>query len=360
MNDDTTQQRTQMIGNSTGQFDPYQNPPPRTGATQMGGTINYDPNRTQMAPPPTMTPYNNGGASGGPTLSLTVRVGNRFAASGERTRQHVLTQVSAGAGAAARWIWRRDATASRERFARYRPLRVDGRRTAGIRQAGVFPCCGFAVAGRCLSIVTFEETVDVIMPARRVSDPNLIKQHIARIVPGNTTNLFDGLYAGGAQAASVPLAGYVTRVLLLTDGEPTAGLRDFQSIVNQVGDLKARGVTVTALGFGPEYNEELMAGIARKSGGNYYYIARPEEIPDVFRREMQTILGVTAKNAKLTLRSAARLFGSASLRFAAQLRPALRPNYASAIWKAGQACPNCGKWIGSRDGPAPTASPKRF
>jgi Ca-activated chloride channel family protein len=139
------------------------------------------------------------------------------------------------------------------------------------------------------------------MPARRVTDPNLIKQHIQRIVAGTTTNLFDGLYAGGSQVASVPMAGYVTRVLLLTDGEPTAGLKDFQSIVQQVADLKNRGITVTALGFGPEYNEELMAGIARRSGGNYYYIERPEQIPEVFQKEMLTILGVTAKNIRLTL-----------------------------------------------------------
>ncbi|HVK03079.1 MAG TPA: VWA domain-containing protein, partial [Armatimonadaceae bacterium] len=151
-----------------------------------------------------------------------------------------------------------------------------------------------------LSIVTFEENVDVLMAAKRVTDPGLIKQHIGRVTAGNTTNLFDGLYAGAAQVASVPMAGYVTRVLLLTDGEPTAGLRDFQSIVNQVADLKNRGITVTALGFGPEYNEELMAGIARRSGGNYYHIERPEMIPDVFRREIEQVLGVTARNLRLT------------------------------------------------------------
>ena len=99
----------------------------------------------------------------------------------------------------------------------------------------------------------------------------------------------------------MPLEGYVTRVLLLTDGEPTAGLKDFQSIVRQVADLKARNITVTALGFGPEYNEELMAGIARRAGGNYYYIARPEDIPDVFKKEVEQVLGVTARNVRLTL-----------------------------------------------------------
>jgi len=44
-----------------------------------------------------------------------------------------------------------------------------------------------------------------------------------------------------------------------------------------------------------------MAGLARRSGGNYYYIERPEQIPDVFRKEMESVLGVTAKNIQLTL-----------------------------------------------------------
>ena len=260
-----------------------------------GATVAPDPNRTQYAPPPSapIPPAPAGGAA----LSLSVQVGNRLAASGERTRQHVLTRIAAtaGGGGGGRVGGRMPVNVA---LVIDRSGSMEGQPLDYVKQA-----CAFVVdmlsPDDVLSIVTFEETVEVIMPARRVSDPGLIKQHIARIAPGNTTNLFDGLYAGGAQVASVPLQGYVSRVLLLTDGEPTAGLRDFASIVNQVAELKARGVTVAALGFGPEYNEELMAGIARRSGGNYYHITRPEEIPDVFRREMETVLGVTARNVRL-------------------------------------------------------------
>jgi Ca-activated chloride channel family protein len=226
-----------------------------------------------------------------------VRVGNRLADAHERTRQYLMTQVDAtgmGGGPGGRRMPVNVALViDRSGSMEGEPLEYVKRACAHV--------VDLLTPDDVLSIVTFEETVDVLMPARRVTDPNLVKQHIARIVPGNTTNLFDGLYAGGAQLSTVPLAGYVNRVLLLTDGEPTAGLRDFSSIVSQVAELKTRGVTVTALGFGPEYNEELMAGIARRSGGNYYFIARPEEIPDVFRREMEQILGVSARNAKLTV-----------------------------------------------------------
>ena len=281
-------------------------PPPTSGSGSGGGGARaFDPNRTQQAdyqrtPTGTFSPQGLGGEPGGSigagALSLSVRVGTRLAAAGERTREHLLTQVVAS-GQPSITGKRLPVNVS---LVIDRSGSMEGEPLEYVKRA-----CAHVVdllePTDVLSIVTFEETVEVLMPARHVSDPGLIKQHIARIVSGNTTNLFDGLYAGGTQAGSVPAQGYVTRVLLLTDGEPTAGLRDFASIVNQVADLKARGITVTALGFGPEYNEELMAGIARRAGGNYYHIARPEQIPDVFRQELETVLGVTARNAKLTL-----------------------------------------------------------
>ena len=105
----------------------------------------------------------------------------------------------------------------------------------------------------------------------------------------------------GRQVASVQSPAYLNRLLVLTDGEPTTGIKDFQSIVGQVAELKSRGIAVTALGFGPDYNEELMAGIARRSGGNYYFISRPELIPEVFRKELESLMTVVAKNLRLRL-----------------------------------------------------------
>jgi len=166
--------------------------------------------------------------------------------------------------------------------------------------------CGYVVdllePTDILSIITFAEQVDVVMPARRVMNKTLIKEHINRIQVGNTTNLYDGLAMAAAQVGSVPAGGYLNRILILTDGEPTAGIKDFGSIVNQVAEVKQRGISVTALGFGSEYNEELMAGIARRSGGNYYYISQPSLIPEVFRRELETLMTVVARNLRMRLR----------------------------------------------------------
>lgn len=56
-----------------------------------------------------------------------------------------------------------------------------------------------------LSIVTFEETVDLMMRPQRVTDRQTIKDAIQRIVPGNTTNFYDGIAYGLQQVTQVTI-----------------------------------------------------------------------------------------------------------------------------------------------------------
>jgi Ca-activated chloride channel homolog len=155
-----------------------------------------------------------------------------------------------------------------------------------------------------LSIVTFEETVEVLMPPQRVTDKQPIKEGIQRLMPGNTTNLYDGMLLGLQQVASIPDAGRATRLVVLTDGEPTSGIKDFQALVSHAGEIKQRGVTCTFLGFGPDYNEELLAAMAKRAGGNYYYIPSPEQIPNVFRSELEKLMTLVARNLRVDLKLA--------------------------------------------------------
>jgi Ca-activated chloride channel homolog len=155
-----------------------------------------------------------------------------------------------------------------------------------------------------LSIVTFEETVDVLMPPQRVTNKQLIKEGIQRLMPGNTTNLYDGLLLGAQQVMASPDPGRATRLVVLTDGDPTAGIKDFNALVSHAGEIKERGITSTFLGFGPDYNEELLHAMAKRAGGNYYYIPRPELIPEVFRTELEKLMTVVARNLQLEIKTA--------------------------------------------------------
>lgn len=153
-----------------------------------------------------------------------------------------------------------------------------------------------------LSIVTFEEVVEVLMPPQRVTNKELIKQGVSRLVPGNTTNLYDGLSLGVQQLLQTQDAARATRMIVLTDGDPTAGIKDFSALVNHAGEVKNRGISATFLGFGPDYNEELLAGMAKRAGGSYYYIPQPQMIPEVFRSELEKLMTTVARNLVLEVK----------------------------------------------------------
>jgi Ca-activated chloride channel family protein len=256
--------------------------------------ITMDLNRTQMADP---NRTRLGGSLQTPPRALTLGVvpGSAYGAAGALVREHFLMEVRAAGGynAGTRLPLNISLVLDRSGSMDGEPLEYAKRACAHV--------VDLLEPDDILSVVTFEEGADVIMPARRIADKALVKDYINRIYTGNTTNLYEGLMTACREVASAKTANTVNRVLLLTDGEPTAGTRDFASIVGQVAEQKSRGITVTALGFGPDYNEELMAGIARRSGGNYYYIARPELIPEVFRRELDTLMKITARNLRLRL-----------------------------------------------------------
>jgi len=155
-----------------------------------------------------------------------------------------------------------------------------------------------------LSIVTFEETVDLLMAPQRVTEKGAIKDGIARLQAGNTTDLYGGMAMAAQQLLQASESGLVTRMIVLSDGDPTTGIKDFSALVQHVGDIKSRGITCTFLGFGPDYNEELLAAMAKKSGGNYYFIPQPQLIPEVFRKELERLMSVAATNLQLEMKLA--------------------------------------------------------
>lgn len=155
-----------------------------------------------------------------------------------------------------------------------------------------------------LSIVTFEETVDLLMPPQRVTNKQPIKDGIAKLQAGNTTDLYGGIAMAAQQLAQSEEPGRATRMIVLSDGDPTTGIKDFPSLVQHAGDIKTRGITCTFLGFGPDYNEELLAAMAKKAGGNYYYIQQPQLIPEVFRTELEKLMTISARNLSLEMKVA--------------------------------------------------------
>ena len=153
-----------------------------------------------------------------------------------------------------------------------------------------------------LSIVTFAEGVDVVVAQSAVTKKEALKAQLDLIRPRGTTNLYGGMVAGANQLALVKASTHLSRIILLTDGEANEGVTEYSEVVGKARNLRKDGSTISTVGVGIEYNEELMKGIAKNTAGNYYYVDAVSDIPRVFEEELATLFEVVAKNVRLSLK----------------------------------------------------------
>jgi Ca-activated chloride channel family protein len=169
------------------------------------------------------------------------------------------------------------------------------------------------------SLIAFDDTAQILVPAQRGANRDRIKQQIAALAPGGGTNIYDGLSLGYREAAKNRIADGVNRVILLSDGEVTAGIQDphqFQQLVSGVS--ADRDIQTSAIGVGVEFNEDLMLGIARDGKGSYHFLRDGADTRQVFARELDDLTHVVAKAIQLRIRLAdgvglVRVLGSATL-----------------------------------------------
>ena len=283
--------------------------PNRTRAIPGGAMPVADPNRTQAMTggfdPLRTTAFS--AVPAGKALAVTVVPGREAAMANGPAREQFLIELTAAAVAEGVGVGGGTGFGGAGRTAINLCLVIDRSGSMeGMPLEYVKQACGYVVdmltPNDVLSIVTFEETVDVLMAPQRVTNKGPIKDGLARLMVGNTTNLYDGVSVALQQVLAGTEGNRATRMVVLTDGDPTSGVKDFPSLTNLAGDIKAKGISVTFLGFGPDYNEELLAGMAKRAGGTYRYIDRPETIPDVFRGELDKLMTTVARNLQLTLK----------------------------------------------------------
>ncbi len=152
-----------------------------------------------------------------------------------------------------------------------------------------------------VSVVAFDDEVNVLLPSRHVANKDALKQILDQIGPGGSTNLSGGLISGFREVKRQARPNQVNRILLLTDGLANVGLTG-PALIDKAGEIRRAGVGVTTLGVGSDFDEDLLLAMAEKSAGNFYFIENPDRIPAIFAEELQGLLQVVAQGISLRFR----------------------------------------------------------
>lgn len=154
------------------------------------------------------------------------------------------------------------------------------------------------------SFITYDSRVRVIVPATRISDRTSIRRAISSVRASGNTALFAGVSKGAAEVRKFLDTNRVNRVILISDGLANVGL----STPSDLGELGAalgkEGISVTTIGLGLDYNEDLMVELARRSDGNHGFAENATDLARIFNSEFGDVLSVVAQEVEIHIRCA--------------------------------------------------------
>lgn len=148
-----------------------------------------------------------------------------------------------------------------------------------------------------LSVVTFSDRAEVIIPAAFHQERARLEARIQMIQPSGGTEIYQGLEAGAKEVMRSLDGKRLSHIILLTDGQ-TYG--DEQQCIELASKLGERGVGVSAMGIGMEWNDVFLDVLATRTGGSSAFIAEPQDIKKLLLEKFNALAQVYAEEVTLT------------------------------------------------------------
>ena len=157
--------------------------------------------------------------------------------------------------------------------------------------------------GDRISLVSYASDVSVDVASTQVNRMSRASLHeaIDSMVAQGSTYLSGGLDAGVDEVRRYVGRERLSRVILLSDGRANVGVTSIEQLDMLAGRLLEEGISVSTMGLGVDYNEDLMTALAVAGGGNYYYIRRPSDLAAIFDTELDVLASLIGRDMILYL-----------------------------------------------------------
>jgi Ca-activated chloride channel family protein len=152
-----------------------------------------------------------------------------------------------------------------------------------------------------ISIVAYSNHAETIASAQSAKNAEKLVNLVRQLKANGGTALFAGVNQGAAELRKNLDGEYFNRIILLSDGLANQGPSSTEDLVRLGRALVKEDISVSTVGLGSGYNEDLMAGLAKEGQGNLYFAETSKELPGIFDAEIGDALNVVARNATLRI-----------------------------------------------------------
>ncbi len=147
-----------------------------------------------------------------------------------------------------------------------------------------------------LSVVVFSDRAEVILSGQFGSDKAMAKSIVSTIQPSGGTEMLQGLNVGLDEMEKNRGQASVNHLILLTDGQTYGDEAGCREKAEWAGHNQ---ISLTTMGVGSDWNENLLDQMAGSSGGTSVYIDSPRKIVDIFKDTIRNLSNVVARELSM-------------------------------------------------------------
>jgi Ca-activated chloride channel family protein len=152
-----------------------------------------------------------------------------------------------------------------------------------------------------LALVTFSNVIRTVLAPTSVDDHirQVVQSALQEINAGGMTALCGGLEEGLKHAGA--MRQETNLVLLLSDGQANVGETDIEKVGYRAYEGRQKGIIVSTLGVGLDYNEALMVEVATQGGGRFYHVERAAQIGTYLAGELGEVAALAGRDTQIHL-----------------------------------------------------------
>lgn len=150
-----------------------------------------------------------------------------------------------------------------------------------------------------LSIISFDDTVTQEATFTTELDRAALHAAVTRLQPRGGTNIYAGLEAGFQVLGEYPKSEKQNRIVFLSDGLATVGNTSRPAIMDMAKGWITKGIGLTTIGVGNDFDVDLMRGLAENGAGNYYFLEDGGAASEVFTEELDFFMSPLALDIQI-------------------------------------------------------------
>lgn len=152
-----------------------------------------------------------------------------------------------------------------------------------------------------VAVVAYDNTAATLAPAQPFLDRHAIEAAVSDIQAGGSTALFAGVELGAEEIGRHLSDHRINRIVLLSDGIANIGPSTPVDMARLGKDLAEEGISVTTIGLGLGYNEDLMSVLADASDGNHAFVESPADLARIFQNEFGELTSAVAGDVEIII-----------------------------------------------------------